>query len=164
MDQTQAKSGPKDINHYLTEFDKVCTEYLVTKAPFSIPDKWRDILVTVMAYLNVIGIVLAVPALLALVGLGAVLAPIAALSGAGLNPLSSIMGILGLVFTLGSLVLSILAAPGLFKKQKKAWTYSYYNVLLGAVGNIVQLNLGGLIIGSLIGLYVLYQIRPKFVN
>lgn len=164
MDQTQTNAAPKDINQYLSEFDKLCTEYLVTKAPFAIPDKWKDVIVTIMAYLNVIGIVLAVPALLALLGLGAVLAPIAALSGAGLNPMSSIMGIVGIVFTLGGLVLSILAAPGLFKRQKKAWTYSYYNVLLGAVGNLLRLDLVGLVLGALIGLYILYQIRPKFVN
>ncbi|MFO0704065.1 MAG: hypothetical protein U0525_05075 [Patescibacteria group bacterium] len=165
MDQTHASaSAPKDIKQYLAEFDKLCTEYLVTKAPFSIPEEWKNLIITIMAWLNVIGIIVAIPVLLALLGLGTILAPLAAISGQGLNPLSNIGGIIAAVFTVAGLALSIMAAPGLFKREKKAWTLSFYNVLLSMVQSLISFNLGGLIIGGLIGLYVLYQLRSKFVN
>ncbi len=153
----------KDLKYYLAEFDRICTEYLYNKAPFAIPENWRGPFVTIMAYLNVLGIVLNVFALVALLGLGTMLS---ALGAAG-NVNAQINGsnpIFAIVFIIGNLVLSILAAPGLFKKQKKGWTYSYYNALLGIVQNAVTLNFVGVIVGGIINLYVLYQLRPKFVN
>lgn len=163
MDQTQHASAPKDINHYLTEFDKVCTEYLVTKAPFAIPENWKDTIIKIMAVLNVIGIILIIPSLLFLLGLGTILAPFMAL-GATANLSINGFGVVPVIFAVVSLVLMVMSAPGLFKKQKKAWTLSYYNVLVGVLSNILSLNIGGLVVGSLLGLYMLYQLRSKFVN
>ncbi len=163
MDQTQHASAPKDINYYLAEFDRICTEYLVTKAPFAIPENWKDTIIKIMAVLNVVGIVLIIPGLLILLGLGTVLAPFMALGATASLSLNG-LGIIPVILSVVSLVLMIMSAPGLFKKQKKAWTLSYYNVLVGIVSNVVSLNIGGLVIGSLLGLYVLYQIRAKFVN
>lgn len=154
----------KDAKYYLAEFDRVCTEYLYTKAPFAIPENWKGPLVTIMAYLNVVGIVFSVFGLVMLLGLGTMLSALGAVGN--VNVQSNVGGntVLSIIFLIGSLVLSIIAAPGLFKKQKKGWTYSYYNALLGIVQNAITLNFVGVIVGGIINLYVLYQLRPKFVN
>lgn len=60
------------------------------------------------------------------------------------------------------LVLEGLAIPGLMKKSKQGWTYMFYATLVGVVLNIVQLNIAGLIIGSGIGLYLLYQVKHQY--
>ena len=155
--------SPKDINHFVGEIDRLSTEYFVNKAPFAIPEGWKETIITIMAVFNVIGLIILVPALLVLIGLGAVVAPFAAVGGNANLSLNGI-GIVTTLFTIVSFVLMILAAPGLFKREKKAWTYSFYNVLVGVVSNIVTFNVGGLIIGTIINLYVLFQLKSNFKN
>lgn len=155
---------PKDMKQYEAEIDKFCEEYLVKKAPFAIPENWKEILVKVIAWVNVIRIVMALLALPVLLGLGALIGVLDVASGATINPLSNIWGILSLVFTLASLVLYILAAKGLFARKAQAWRLIFYAQLLSVVQSLVAGQLVSMIIGLVIGMYVLYQMRDKYVN
>lgn len=167
MTDTTGQSAPKqskDIMQYITEADKFFEDIYIKKAPFTIPDNWKEIIVKVAPYLNVVGIVLALLALPVLLGFGALSTMVGVASGSALNPLNNIFGILALVFTLASLALSIMAAQGLFKRKASAWKLMFYNSLLNAVQGVLMLNITGLVITFIVGFYVLYQVKAKYTN
>lgn len=159
-----ASQQSKDIMQYVTEADKFFEDIYVKKAPFTIPENWKEILVKIIPYLNVVGIILSLLALPVLLGFGALSTMAGVATGAALNPLNNIFGILTLVFTLAGLALSVMAAQGLFKRKASAWKLMFYNSLLSAVQNVLMLNITGLVITFLIGFYVLYQVKAKYTN
>lgn len=159
-----ASGQPKDVMQWVAEIDRVCEEYLVKKAPFSIPENWKDMLVKVIPYLNIVGIMLALLSLPVLLGAGALVTTLGVASGATLSPLSTIWGIASLAFMLLGLVISILAAKGLFAKKASAWRLMFYYQLIGGVQNLISGNLVGMVVGLLIGLYVLYQLKSRYTN
>ncbi len=148
----------------LVQLDALCEEYLVKKAPFAIPVNIKELIVKYGPYVSVVLAVLLLPVVLAAIGLTALLGPLSALSQEYINPLGTIWGILRLVFSLGGMLLWIMAIPGLFARSKKGWTYSFYNVLLNALQGLVFMQWGNLILGTLISLYVLYQIKSYYKN
>lgn len=167
MAETTGQSAPqqsKDIMQYVSEADKFFEDIYVKKAPFTIPENWKEILVKIIPYLNVVGIILSLLALPVLLGFGALSTMAGVATGAALNPLNNIFGILTLVFTLAGLALSVMAAQGLFKRKASAWKLMFYNSLLSAVQNVLMLNITGLVITFLIGFYVLYQVKAKYTN
>lgn len=155
---------PKDIMQYLHEVDKFFQDIYVTKAPFNIPESWREIIVKVSPYLNIFGILMSLVALPMLLGLGAMGSFLGMASGATLNPLNNVMGILGLAFTLANLVLMIMAAQGLFKRKASAWKLLFYASLLNVVQAALSFNIGGVVITLVVGMYVLYQVKAKYTN
>ncbi len=159
-----APQQAKDIMQYLNEADKFFEDIYIKKAPFNIPENWKEIIVKVAPYLNILGIIMALMALPVLLGFGALSSMLGVASGAALNPLNNIFGILTLVFTLASLVLSIMAAQGLFKRKASAWKLLFYNSLLNAVQSVLMLNITGLVVTFIIGFYVLYQVKAKYLN
>ena len=64
--------------------------------------------------------------------------------------------------SIASMVLMAIALPGLFKRQLSAWKLMFYAVLVTAVYDLVTFSLGGLIIGTGISLYILYQIKSFY--
>jgi len=101
---------------------------------------------------------MALPALLAIVGIGAIAMPFAYLGGmhAGFSYTVS------MIFTAVVLVLEALALPGLFKKTKSGWRLLFYAILVSAVQSLITFNLGGLIIGTILGLYILFQVKEYY--
>jgi len=69
---------------------------------------------------------------------------------------------LTMVFTVVTLVLELIALPGLFKRSKSGWNFIFYASLVGIIQSVVSFSLGGLIIGGLVGLYVLFQVREYY--
>jgi len=153
----------KDIMQYVGEADKFFEDIYLKKAPFTIPDNWKELIVKIVPYLNVIGIILALMALSVLLGVGALLTVGGAMTG-GANPLSSMSGIFTMVFTVAGLVISIMAAQGLFKRKAAAWRLVFYGTLLGVLQNILFLNVFGLVVTFVVGLYVWYQVKAKYTN
>ncbi len=91
-------------------------------------------------------------------GLGALVAPFVVMGGvqaaAGFG--------LGMVFSIAMLVLEAIAIPGLFKRKLSAWKLMFYASLLGGVQALITFNLGGLVIGTGLSLYVLFQIKSYY--
>lgn len=58
-------------------------------------------------------------------------------------------------------ILEICAIPGLFGRKKYAWTLIMYGALLTVISDIVFFSIGG-ILGGIIGLYVLFQIKEYY--
>lgn len=81
------------------------------------------------------------------------------------EPIAQITGIRGagqsFFYVMISLVSSILllsAYPGIQKKKEEGWRRIYYSRVLVLLNNIIALSVGGVAL-SLIGFYILYQIR-----
>jgi len=146
-----------DFTSTLSQLETTLDEYLVKKAP-EIPKKWKELIVKVAPWITVVLMVLAVPAVLALVGIGAALSPFAFLAG----PVGGLGYVFSLFLTVIAIVLEAMAIPGLFNRTRKGWQYVYWATLVGAVQNIISFNLAGLLIGTLLGLYILFQVRSYY--
>jgi len=132
--------------------------YLVKKAP-KLPTKFKDFLVKFMPWLIILGVVITLPALTALFGLGSMYNMMYgryafARVGFGYTLVS--------LFLLASCVLKIIAIPGLFSKTKNGWNMLYYAVLLNAVYSLLNLDLLSILIGTTISLYLLFQVKTYY--
>ncbi len=145
------------VKGYLKQLEDILSDYLVKKAP-ALPTNIKEIIVKFAPWVTLILFIITLPVVLAFFGLGAILAPLSFFGGmtVGTNY------ILTLIFSAVMLVLEALAIPGLFKRARGAWNLLFYSALVGALQNVVTFNLGGLIIGTLLGLYILFQVREYY--
>lgn len=132
-------------------------EYLVKKAP-NLPVNWKEFIVKVLPWFILIVLILSVPLILAFLGISLVVLPFSFMGGPG----SGINAFISWLVLVASFILDLLALKGLFNKQSQGWTYLYWGVLLNGVYNLFTLNLGSLIIGTGISLYILFQIRSYY--
>lgn len=150
---TQKKSPDDFIKGFTTTLET----YFLHKAP-ALPKDIKELIVKYGPWLVLIGLIFSIPAVLAVFGLGAVLSPLLLLAGPRLGAGFTVAWI----FLAASLVLEAFALPHLFKRAKKGWTLMYYATLLGVIENILMFNIAGLLIGSILSLYILFQIREYY--
>lgn len=152
MAELSKKSGST-----LKQLDDTLDLYLVQKAP-SLPTNIKELIVKISPWLTLIFLVLSLPAVLAILGIGALFTPFSYLGG--MNA--------GLQYTVSMVVLAVtivlegLAIPGLFKRSISGWNFLFYSVLVSIISNIVSFNIGGLILGTLVPLYFLYQVKSYY--
>ncbi len=132
-------------------------EYLVGKAP-ALPENWKVSIVKFLPWITLILLIIALPAVLVLFGIGTVLAPFAYLGGMGAGTTYT----LTLIVLALSLVLEAVAIPGLFKRSRSAWNLLYYSVLVSFIYNLLNLNILGAVVWTLVYLYFLFQIRKHY--
>jgi ribosome-associated toxin RatA of RatAB toxin-antitoxin module len=60
------------------------------------------------------------------------------------------------------LALEAIALPGLFKRTMQGWNFMFYSQLVSIIGGILSYNIVGTLIGAVIGLYILYQVKNKY--
>ena len=141
------------------QLEATLAEYFVKKAP-AMPKNIKELIVKFAPYLVIISIIISVPAVFALFGLGAVVSTMpygaAAVTGFGQ------WYMVGILFLIATLILEGLAVPGLLSRSRKGWNLMFYAILLNAVYAIVQMNIVGLIIGTGIGLYIAFQVRSMY--
>lgn len=152
----------KEMLGFIGKVEAWLDEYMVTKAPFQIPLAGKEFLAKVAPYLIIVFSVLALPALLALFGITAVLAPASVVSGYGMG--WGFFGIIGAVTAIASLVLNVIAIPGLFKRTHASWRLVFYATLVSLIGGILSYNPIGAIIGAIIGWYILFQVKGLYKN
>jgi hypothetical protein len=146
--QTSTEQPPKDLVGFLDY-------YLVKKAPFQLPDNVKEWLVQYGPWITIVVLVLTLPALLALLGLGAVLVPFGAVGyGASFGLLA-----IGLVV---EIALTVMALPGLFARKMSGWTLLLYARLVSIVAHLLAGAIVSALVGGLISLYVLFQVRPLY--
>jgi hypothetical protein len=146
-----------DLKSALSQLEDTLKVYLVDKAP-SLPEAAKEVIVKYGPWITLILLVISLPAILFAFGLGAVVAPFAFLGGlqAGVN-----FGF-GMIFSAAILVIEAFAISGLFKRKLGAWRLMLYATLLGGVQALISFNLGGLIIGTGLSLYILFQIKSYY--
>jgi hypothetical protein len=147
----------RGVEENIAKLDKVLTEYLVKKAP-PLPESAKEFLVNFGPWISLVLGLMMLPVVLAALGIGAVLSPIAMMAGVRVGP-----GYwLGPIVAIGQMGLQFAAIPGLLKRQLSGWKLAFYGTLVGGVYYLVGLNFISLIIGTGLGLYVLYQIKSYY--
>lgn len=150
----------KDIKNFLADFEKILEEYMVDKAPFSIPEDIKKLIVDYGPYLLILKIILQIPSVLSIFGLILFLSPFTPVKPSyfyfGFN-YTVAMVILGV-----SLVIEASAISPLLKKEEKGWRLVFYSSLLGLLVSFFYGGVFGGLIAALIFWYVLFQIKDYY--
>jgi hypothetical protein len=144
-----AEQAPKDLIGFL-DF------YLVKKAPFQIPDAGREFIVKFGPWITLVVMIIALPVVLFLLGLGTLLSPFGGVTYMATWGLASVLLLLRFALRAASL-------PGLFARKMYGWNLWFYSVLVGLVESL--LSVYGIVSGilvTIIVLYILFQVRSKY--
>lgn len=154
-----------DVKGVLSQLEAILDEYMVTKAPFALPQEVKEFLVNVSPYLIIIFVVMALPIIFAALGLTAILTPFAMMGGYRYGFDWGFGAIIGLVISVISIIIEIMAVPGLFKRTKGAWRLLFYASIVSLIGSILSVSgiISG-IIGTIIGWYLLFQVKELYKN
>jgi len=145
---TSGEQAPKDLIGFL-DF------YLVKKAPIQLPANFKEWIVQYGPWITMVLLVLTLPLLLAVLGIGTVLMPFA---GIGYATGFGFVAI-GLLIEIG---LTVMALPGLFARKMSGWTLLFYARLVSVVANILSGAVVSALLVGLISLYLLFQVRPLY--
>jgi hypothetical protein len=105
------------------------------------------------------------------------------LSVLGLMGLFTAFGIMGAISGMGSvstefgisfylnvalgvfvLIMYLMAFSPLRARKRSGWNLLYYALLIGLLSNIVQLNIFVALVSGVLGFWVLFQIREKYIG
>jgi hypothetical protein len=145
---TDTAQAPKDLVGFL-DF------YLVKRAPVQIPTGGREWIVKFGPWITVVLLALSLPIVLVVLGLGTVLMPFGGLAYATGFTYAAI-------FLIAYFVLMIAALPGLFARRQQGWKLIFYAELLSIVYSLLTGSIVGALLGGLIGLYILFQVRTLY--
>jgi hypothetical protein len=143
----------------MNDIEKTLEKYFLTKAP-KLPVDIQKLLVQYGPYVLAVTTVISIIGLLSAFGITTMGLGIGSVMGMrmGLGAMYQVY----LILSLATVVLTALALPGLFKKSMAGWRYMYYATIVGLVQNIVMTNIAGIIIGTGLGLWILFQIRHHY--
>lgn len=141
------------------QLESLLEQYLVQKAP-ALPTNIKELIVNFAPWLMIIAIVLALPAIFALLGLGWFYAPFA--WGSRIAAQVSFTYTLAILFLAVTLIMRILALPGLFARSRSGWKLVYYSVLINAVYSLLSYQIVSCLIGTLLGLYFVFQVKSYY--
>jgi uncharacterized membrane protein YdbT with pleckstrin-like domain len=163
--QSQEKSHSKSTNVF-DQIDDFCTEYLSKQAP-KLPQNIRDGFVQYLPMINMISIILGVlAAFFAIPTIFSAFVASSVVTSLGISYFGP-FGFVGALITLAvyfvTVILQVLAHNGLALKKNQSWKYLVYGLYLYAAGSIVTFNFGG-VVGSLIGLYFMYQVKGEYTK
>jgi len=151
-----------DFKSALGQLEDVLDTYLVDKAPFTLPSNVKETIVNFAPWISLVVLVLAIPGILLALGMGALVAPITGFMGPAYAISYSFGYTISMIILAVSVILEAIAIPGLFKREKKAWSLIYYAALINGISGIIGGNLIGGLLGALIGLYFLFQIKSYY--
>ncbi len=141
-------AAPKDLIGFLDY-------YLVQKAPFQIPQGGREWIVKYGPWITVVLLILMLPPLLFVLGVGTALMPFGGVGyAAGFSYLTVV-----LIVEIG---LTLAALPGLFARKMSGWRLLFYAQIASLVFSLLSGNIIGALIGALIGFYILFQVRSLY--
>lgn len=122
------------------------------------PTGVKDFIVTITPWLALIFGILGLLGSIAALGFGAFLSPLL-LVGGGTQAVGAftINVLIGLVFS----VLTLIAVSPLLKRKMFGWLLLFWSEILSVVGAVLTLSLGGILV-SLIGFYILFQIKHYY--
>ena len=131
--------------------------FFTTKAPFQFPVNFREGFVKYWPIVSLILLLLSLPAILIFLGIGAFMVPASYMAGVG----GGVGYTVSMILTTVSLVLGVLALPGLFNRKRGGWVLSYYAQLVSIVAGVLTINILGIIFGLLF-LMLLFQVREYY--
>src|SRR5262249_29482763 len=122
----------------LIQFEETLELYLVKKAPFQLPSNVKEIIVKFAPWVTLIIMVFSLPAIFAVIGLGAFAGALTGLMGPFATAQYAQGITLSLVVLIITVLLQLLAIPGLFAKSIKGWRMLFWASLVGLVGSILN--------------------------
>lgn len=150
-----------DLKGSLKKLEALLDEYMIKKAPFALPKEVKEFIATISPYLIIIFAIMGLPVILVAMGFSAFLTPLAMMSGYGHG--WGFGAIISLVVASITIVMELIAVPGLFKRTKGAWRLLFYASIVSLIGSILSVQgiVGG-IIGAIIGWYILFQMKELY--
>lgn len=121
----------------------------------------REFLVKAAPYLVIIFLVMSLPAILMLLGMGSWLGGMVPQTMGMMAGFSAMMLVYG-ILAAAVFVMEAVAVPGLFARTKKGRNWLYYAQVLSFVVSLLSGSVLGAIIGAAIGLYILFQIKSYY--
>jgi hypothetical protein len=140
--------APKDLIGFLDY-------YLVRKAPFPIPDQLKEILVRFGPWIALVLLILSLPVLLLAFGVGTLFLPFAG------GPYARTFGY-PTILVLIEMGLLVAALPGLFARKMSGWTLLFYSQMVSILSSLLYGWVVNALLGGLISLYILFQIRSLY--
>lgn len=163
----------------MQKLEQQLNDWLVTKAPFQLPENGRHALVRAMPWLTLIGGILMLIAAWGIVQLITFSNPLIDAA----NQLNAMYGVNSPVASYSPLMwadiailviealLFFIAYPALKTHSKKGWNLLYWITLANAVSGVVRIladgsigSLIGSLLGTVIGLYLVFQIRAYYTG
>ena len=163
--KNQGKHNEADLKGVLSQFETLLDEYMVKKAPFALPKEVKEFIVKISPYLVIIFALMFLPILFSALGLSAIFGPFAMMGGLGWGYGAMISLAIGFI----TLIMEVVAVPGLFKRTKSSWRLVFYASIVSFIGSILSIHgiFGGIIggiIGAVIGWYILFQVKDLYKN
>lgn len=122
------------------------------------PENVKEGIVQYGPYVMIVLAIIGLMGILTAFGLGGVAFSIGAVAyGGGFN------FYVGIILATIILIMYVMAFSPLKARKKSGWNLIYYALLLSLISNLLDLNLIGAIIGGVIGFWVLFQIRSKYI-
>ncbi len=150
---------PTHPKEHLNQLETWLDQYLVKKAP-ALPKGGKEFIVKIAPWLVIVGAVLSIPAIFAIFGVTSMMS--AAPGGTAVAVALGPTYYLSIILLIVVIVMELFALPGLFARTKSGWNLVFYATLISAVSSLVSMNLGALIIGTLLSLYLLFQVREYY--
>lgn len=146
------------------DLEKYGDEYLINKAPFQMPDSVREFLVKFGPYAMIVFMILGLLAYLSLYGTYASISQYSMMYGAmgGVGNFWTPTIVISIAASLVAFVIQIKALPGLLARKKEGWEYMTYASLIWLIPNLLNLQIIGLVIGFVISMYILFQLKYMY--
>jgi len=151
------------------QLETMLDEYMVKKAPFALPKEVKEFIATVSPYLIIIFAVMGLPLIFAAIGLTTLFGSVGMMGGYGYGYGYGygwgFGAIVSLVVAVITIVMEVMAVPGLFKRTKGAWKLLFYASIVSLIGGILSVTgIVSSIIGAIIGWYILFQMKDVYKN
>lgn len=153
-------NGQTTITDTLKTAEVEIEKIVLSKNIPGLPENVKEIIVKLSPWLTLISMIMLLPLILAAFGLSAIGLPFSYLGGIRMGFGYTI----GLVFTFGVIALQLMAIPGLFKRQEKAWRLVFYSIILSLVQQLFRFDIVGLVVGGAISFYFLFQVKSKYAK
>lgn len=142
--------------------ENTLNDLFVKKAPFQLPKNAKETLVNFAPWLALIAGIMALLSALAVFGIGSVFGPLALYGGAAFAGSYFSTYFFSLIILGVAGVLELMAFPGLRQRSAKGWRMLFWAELVWIVSSVVSFNLVSAVLGGVIGLYLLFQVREYY--
>jgi Na+/melibiose symporter-like transporter len=142
------------MNNFLKRLDALFTDLFLKKAP-PLPKNIQEGLVKILPWLVLIFSLLALPGIIAGLGLSTTV-PFWVLNGT-----RHINLLFGFLISFIQVAVGLLAVPHLLQKAKKGWILLYYALLLSLLSSAFYFSGIGIIM-TIVFLYFLYQLKENY--
>ena len=122
------------------------------------PEEVKEFLVKYGPYVMLVGAIFTLFGLLTAFGIGTAALGVGMIAyGSGFNMY------VGLLVATVIMVMYLMAFSPLRARKRAGWNLLYYALILSLISNLLQLALFAFIVGGVIGFWVLFQIREKYI-